>query len=580
MRHRIARADLAIGVAFVVVVIVAFWPLFRDFPRGVWADSGDGAVFLWSYWRIPRALLQLDNPFSETGLFYPVGAHLAFNTNTPLLSVLSWPLQKAIGLPGTSVVLGASALISSGVAMYALVRRVGASRPAGFFAGVAFILLPWRTNRIITHMNLIHTEFTVLAILAALALLDRPRVRNALLLGAVLAAAVLTDLATATMAGLAAVTILVARWRDTLRPDVLRRLPVVVVTAIVGGLPILVPLLADVRAGEAGAPPGLGGADGFSADVLSWLLPYARHPLWGSLFRGNYESVSGNERFAYVGLVVAALAVLGAIKAKGRRSVWITVAVVFGLLSFGPGLHVNGWTGSLFTYQGFRFSIPMPYLLLHQLPFAGTFRAPARFASVAQVGILVLAALGLDHLAARLRPRVPALAVVGLATALMVVDFLPPTSYLRLDPTIDPAWSRMAADPSPGAVLDIPLQFRHGFGSLGDPNGGDQSRFMYSAIFHQRPMVGGSAARIPDQRLRALQEIPLYRDILRVEGQYGPPTEGPTFTAADLDALGIRFVVHHLDTPVPVLGEYLKTLGLERYPSSDRLEVWKVPEKP
>jgi hypothetical protein len=534
---------------------------------------------LHSYWRLPRALLALENPFLERGLFYPVGAHTVFNTNTPLLSVLSYPVQLMFGLTGASIVVGGASVVVSGWAMYALVRRVGCSRPVAFFGGVAFALLPWRTNRLITHMNLIHTEFTVFAVLAVLALLDRPTRVRAALLGVAAGAAVLTDLATATMAGLAVAVVLLVHWRQTFTRVVLSRLAVTAVTALVLALPILVPLAMDVRAGEAVTPPGLGGAQAYSTDVLSWVLPYPKHPLWGARFEQKYETTSGHERFAYIGIVVAGLAVVGALTASARRRLWLVLAGVFGVLSFGPALHLNGWTGSAFEYDHFRFSIPMPYLLLHQLPFIGTFRAPARFASVAGLALIVLAALGLERITRRMCGSHPALAVVVplVATVLVGVEFLPPTSYLTLDPAIDAAYPRMRDDPSPGAVLDIPLQFRHGFGEAGDPSGADHSSYLYAATVHERPMSGGSAARLPEHRFRALQEVPVYHDILRVQGVYGPPTEPPTFTLSELDALGIRFVVYHRESAVPAIADHLETLGLERYSSSSKLIVWKVP---
>jgi hypothetical protein len=568
----------------VAVVFAAYVPLWRGFPHAAWADSGDGSAFLWNYWRFPDALLHGDNPVTEQLLFHPVGAHTAFNTNTPLVSILSWPLQQLFGLAGASVVVGLAALVLSAIAAYLLTLRVGGSRPAAFFAGVAFALLPWRTTRIVTHLNLIHTEWPAFALVAALALLEHRTRARAVVLGAVGAGALLTDFNTGVMAAMAVVILLVVRWREASSSELRGKLALAAGAALVLSLPLLVPLALDAASGEAASPPGLQGAQAYSTDVLSWVLPLPGHPWWGSRFEESWNTTTGQERFAYVGPIVVALAVLGAWSARSSRRVWLAIVAVFGVLAFGPALHVNGWTGHRFSYDGFAFSVPLPYLLLHAfVPGFSAFRAPDRFASVATLALIVLAALGLDRAAgaarrrATTRPSAAGAAVFAVASALVVIDFLPPTSYPLLDTTVDPAYGRMAADDAPGAVLDLPLSIRTGLGAIGDGTGSDQSRFMYTATFHRRPMVGGSVSRLPDARLRALQEIHAYHDILRVQGAYGPSTDPPTFTGDELASLGIRFVVVHHDSANPVLRDYVATLGLLRFAESPALTVWRVP---
>src|SRR5262245_32133005 len=87
---------------YAVLTIVLFWPVAGHMPTRILSDGGDGVSFLWNLWSIPRALLHGHNPFDTKEMFYPVGAHTGFNTNMPLISVLSWPLQKVFGLGVTA----------------------------------------------------------------------------------------------------------------------------------------------------------------------------------------------------------------------------------------------------------------------------------------------------------------------------------------------------------------------------------------------------------------------------------------------------------------------------------------------
>jgi hypothetical protein len=566
------------GLAALAVVL--YWPLLRDLHTRFWADTGDGPFFIWNYWSFPRYVLSFESPFTTADIFYPVGVHTAFNTNTPLWSMLAGLLRPPLGLPATSVAIGMVAVVGSGVGAYLLARQLGVSRWAAFFAGTAFMLLPWRTNRIITHLNLIHTEFLVFGIYAFVALRRFPSRGWALLLGAMVGCAFLTDYTGALLLLLALAMLAAFGWRETLRRQCLIRLGQAAGVALLLALPLLIPAVRDIRTGQFATPPGLGGADLYSTDVLSWVLPHYKHPWWGDPFADKYETVSGHERFAYAGFVVVGLAVGGAMLRDRRKWPWIGLGFSFFLLSFGPALHVNNWTGRGFSYDGFKFAVPMPYLILHQIPGFGGFRAPARFAPVASLAFIMLGALALQRFTERSSRLAVALPLA--ATLLTVVEFLPPTAYHTLDSRLPATYRRMAADPDPGAVLDIPLQFRNQNGPFGDsytqPN--DHTEFMYSATVHRRPMAGGTVSRAPDSRIQSLARIPVYHQILSLQGDYGPENVKPaTFTAADLRELGIRFVVYHNKHPMPAVREHVEGLRLPLFAEDDLIVVWKVPDE-
>lgn len=576
-RSRALRRGLAPGLGLVLVGVLAYWPLVWHLRTQFWSDSGDGAAFIWNYWSVPRALLSGHNPFVTHAILFPVGAHTAFDTNVPLWSVLSWPLARVFGLSVASVLIGLTAVIASGTGAYLLARRIGCSRWVAFFAGVAFELLPYRTNRIITHLNLIHTELLAFGILAVLALYEEHTRGRALALGLAVGLTVLTDFTYALMLLVALAVLGLVHLRQTVQREMLLRLLQAGGLALVLSLPVLIPSAQDVRAGEYAAQPGLGGAQAYSADLLSWVVPYSRQPLWGSAFDATNASVTGGERVEFTGFVVLALAAVGLFAGGRRRWGWIALAAVFGLLSFGPGLHVNGSTGSAFSYDGFHFSVPMPFLLLEHIPGFRGFRAPARFGVVASLALIMLAALGLEGLARRWPRRAVLLPVV--ATVLVAIEFLPPTSYLTMLVAQPAAYRLMAQDRSPGAVLDLPLQFRTGYGVVGDqgPPPGDDSRFMYEAITTRRPMAGGSVSRLPDQRMAALEAIPVYAQILRLQGDAGEEGGPATFTPADLHALGIRFVVDHREAAKPAAVAYMASLQMPVFAQDGSVTVWKVP---
>jgi hypothetical protein len=126
-------------------------------------------------------------------------------------------------------------------------------------------------------------------------------------------------------------------------------------------------------------------------------------------------------------------------------------------------------------------------------------------------------------------------------------------------------------------VLELPLQFRDGFGQTGDKlSGRENSVFMYFATHHEKPIVGGMVARYPDKKERQLLSIPTYRQIIDLEDNAQAPPA--TFTATDLQTLDIGYVVAHRDRPVPTVTSHIEDLGLPVLADDGNTIVWKVPQ--
>ena len=572
------RPHLAPALTLFAFAVAGFWTLIAQSGSRFWSDTGDGTTFVWAYWRTLPKLLSLENPFVAEDILYPIGARTVFHTGVPMWSILAGVLEPVIGLTRASVVVGMLAVVLSGLAVYALALQLGCARWMACFAGVAYELLPWRTNRIITHLNLIHTEFLVLAVLVALLLCRRVTWVRGAALGAVLGGAILTDFTVTILTAFAAGLVFAVHWRATLTRRMAAALGVAAATAVVIGALVLIPAIGDVRSGEFEERPGLNGAQGFSADVMSYVYPYIYHPIWGSSV-AERATPFGGERMNYLGPILAALAVVGALTRSRERLLLLVVAVTSFLLSLGPGLQFNGWTGSRFSYDGFRFSVPLPYLLLHQLPIVSGLRAPSRFGAILGIAVVVLAAIGLQRIATRWTRLATVLPFVAMAS--VFVDFLPPRTFLNLPEEVPAVYEEMAADLVPGAVLDIPLQVRDGYVTFGDARNGlfDHSIYMYYATRHERPISSATLARVPSARIQALQEVPVYADVFVLQGDLPPEQfDGDLFDADDLRELGIRYVVYHKGNPQPEVRLHVESIDVELVDEDPNVAVWRVPD--
>src|SRR5437660_5895657 len=178
---------------YVLLTAVCFWPVAGHLRTRILSDGGDGASYLWNLWDVPHALVHGHNPFDTGDIFFPVGAHTAFNTNMPLVGVLSWPLQKLFGLGVAANLVQLAAVVLSGFAAYLLATHVTGNRPASFVAGAAFTFAPYRFVHA-SHYDLSHLELLPFAILALLLLYEQASRRRALVFGALAGATFLTDL--------------------------------------------------------------------------------------------------------------------------------------------------------------------------------------------------------------------------------------------------------------------------------------------------------------------------------------------------------------------------------------------------
>jgi hypothetical protein len=582
-----AWSRLAPLAGYVALTMAVYWPVVANPRSRVLGDSGDGAFYLWEMWWLPRDVLHGRNPFHADALFHPFGADLGFNTILAPVNLASWPLQKLLGLAMAGNVVQLGAAVLTGLGTYLLTRQVGAARIPAFVAGAIFTFTPYRMGQAPGHWNLNHTEFLVFGLWALLRLYERPTRGRAAALGALVALTLWSDGYYSVFLAFAGLAVVGWHWRDTIRPEIARRLGEAALVAMLLAFPLLVVMAGDLRAGELDPVPGWGGADAYAADVASWVTPPRDRRLLPDMLGSVDPILIQGERLIFPTWTLLALGFAGAFWAgPRRRGVWVLMFGAFFVLSLGPFLQFNGWRGGAFERFGTRFSVPLPGIVLGEIPVVNGVRDPARFAVMAVLALTMLGALALTRLQEWRRLSGAAVAVV--VGMLALAESLP-TRTITSPSAIPRAYQAIAADPGRGAVLEIPLQWRTGFGQYGDWEG-DHTRFLYYATRHGKPMVNGMMPRYRQQTLDQLMRIPAYDQMLgfftglpagtfesvpagRAPGEAHPAA---SFTRADLQQLGIGYVVYHRDRPRPAAFDYLSRLQMPVLADDGTVIVWKV----
>ena len=173
---------------------------------------------------------------------------------------------------------------------YRLALRICGRTAPSVLAGAAFTFAPFCLIHGSGHLNLVHIFWIPLSLLALLGLVERPGRRTGVLLGACVAGAVLTDPQIGLLCLLAMAPVIVHRWSDVraaVRPGI-----VAAVTAALLALPVVVPTLLAMRRGEADPVRGFAFPEGYSTDLAAWVVPPARHPIWGAAAARIFEPIT------------------------------------------------------------------------------------------------------------------------------------------------------------------------------------------------------------------------------------------------------------------------------------------------
>ena len=442
------------------------WPLVTD-PAGlvVGAPRSDVWNSLWGLWFVEQ---RGPLPVHTALLDHPTGGRIA--VADPLNAVLAWPLTALFGpvVAYAAVVLGN--LVFGGLMADALGRALGGR---GWLAGAAWMLAPLTLSHLHNGSSeAVGIGWLPLACLAVVRAVESGAWRWRLGAGVALTMCALSGWYAGVGAWIFVGAVLVAGWgpvgtRDRLWRLLPGALVALAITLPWAGLVRSVALAADglvdiKQAADLGRIRRTLGA----ADPRIFFAP-------GGFRSPDFASLEGNPsdyvHTAYLGWALLGLAGWAAWRRRalglaGKVAPWALTIGVALVLSLGP---VVVWGGRPLGLGGSGVGLPLPYLVLEQVPGFSSLSLLYRLSGVAVLGLCVLAD----------RAR-PAWAGLVLAEVLLVS---PAADLPAVTAAPDPApFAALAADPE-GAVLDLPPtasreylfeQTLHGHPRIGSLNSG------------------------------------------------------------------------------------------------------------
>ena len=473
---RTPRLLLALG-GFTALTILFFWPWISHLSSALIGPPEDNMQDFWNSWHAANAHGWHDFLFTDQ-IRYPQGTSLSYHS-------FAWPqifvvalLSRIFGSDfATLVALHNLTLLAcfplAATAMFFLARHLlGAvpGRDAGaVLAGFIFAFNPWHVAQTMHHAHVGGIEFLPMFVLFYLKALEQRSIR---FLAAASAMAALSALSCwyflFYLSYFIAFQLLYARIRDGRWSTGWA----LIAPALCLGATVLLlsPWLVHMIGAPAQTYPG---NNIFVADPLAMIAFPPTH-LLARYGASVYAALTGNawENAIYLGLVNIAVLVWALTRKGDKRLLNYALGgmVFFAVIAAGELLHVGGHITRL----------PLPGVVLANLPFFGNARTPAR----AMVMVYLFLSLGLAQacITALTRRTTTARAATALAAVLIVLDFTPVS--LAATPMACPAaLNVIAGDRDHFGVLDLPRGYVEGNAAM-----------MLSAC-HGHPIVAGETAR-------------------------------------------------------------------------------------
>src|SRR5215471_15715161 len=518
---RPAARQAALLLAFIAAGVAITWPLATDLA-GRLPSSRDSASYVWGFWWMARQVTHLGNPWFTGLMAAPVGVPLGFHTLIPLPGLLLTPVTLVLG---PSVSYNLLVLITPGLLCYAMYRAARLWVPsvigaiaAGAFYGLSAML----TQQDWYHVNIaLGAVFLPMGLEASVRLRRTPGRRQAIILGLVMGAAVLTDQESAVLAAIVTGLTLLPwllyhpSWAK-LRPAALA----VAIGAVLASPQLLVmaqeALLAHARGGLAIDPHLLAVSyKQYGIGLPGMFTPTPRVADFGlGSLAGPFLHGRDNEGLPVFGTVLTVLALGGLAVSWRRRSAWLLAALWAGcaLLALGTSLWIgrHQYLPLALSWNGVRVSGLMPYTWFVRIPGLASFREADRLAILGLLPAALLAGAAVNWLRYHAKP----LLVVVLALGILEAGYSGspkigrmPTSYPMVD-------RRIAADPSRSIVADIPFGMRGGIPVYGSPF---FAKALVMATEDGHPRAIAYTSRAPKYAITAIASHPFYAALISAE---------------------------------------------------------------
>ncbi len=520
------RRDILALLGFLLLTVVATWPVVINMSGVVFGYPGDTFDHIWMNWWHEYAG---DSNLDWRGcplIDAPVGKDFSQLAIQPTWRWTGLALTTVGGEVFAFNFLLLASFFLSGATMYFLVRHFGTSRMAAFIAGVAFMLCPYHVWHSCQHLTLAAIQWMPLYVLALLRLRERPTLLRAVMCGAAFALVMLENFWYGGFMVLVTLLFLIVSvaWKLKERERPALREILCGLVALLVGIGIVLPwVLPIARRSVEGKEPlwpampvyrrSAGDVAALAASPLDYVRPASNHPAWGGALPAPQFV---HEKTIYVGggvLLLAAAGFVAWLSGDSRKSF---VALFFGVLC------------------ATAFALSLEHLARPAHAIVPIFRAYARLGVLTVMSLCVLAGLGCNAIAKKTRWAFVLLPVL----ALVLLDFAyVPSKHVTDVSKVPEVYRWLAGQDGDFIVTEIPT-----------------SRFTNYDRFFQR--IHGKRL-LSNDRLDQAADLKEHFDIEEARALFGDSFADRKGSALfrryvrRLAGYGVKYVIVHTHDPFP-----------------------------
>jgi hypothetical protein len=497
--------NMVVFLGFLLVTVLMTWPLVTRASTELVGAGTDVWIHQWTYWWVKQALLNGQNPFYTTLLYYPEGISLTAH-NIAWFNIALWlPLQAYLGSVTAYNLVFILVLALNGFFFYLFAKAESGVVAAAILGGFIFGFWPYTLSHN-DHPNMMATFWVPLTMYFMLRTFRKGRMRDAISTGVCLALIGITRWQLLIMSA----PILLAYglylyYRESglqkTRPIVLILFALILGAALM--VPFGMPLILDQLGRSGPEAVAIEEPDYIQTDLFSYFMPpdvyrsiwnEVPDPLPYPLWEPYHRISAGAFYVPFLGLAPLILALYGLWRQWSKTWFWLLVALGIMILALGPELTINGHR-----YPGF----PLPYRALSGSLLDALIRRPHRLNNFLGIPVAMMATWAMVDISSRLQVRwgenrgrtYAALAALVLTVLVLWENPVPPIPTTN---TAVPLWYKnLAGEEETYALLELPFHNR-GFDKL----------YMYYQTIHGKPILVGHVSRLPQEAFAFIDSVP------------------------------------------------------------------------
>ncbi len=472
--------------------------------------QGETPVYEFVAEQVRLNILSGNNPFASTDrVLYPMGWNISMEDIAPINGFIFLVLRPFLSIHQSFILIMLMSVFVSNITMYWLLRVLKISRSVAFITGLIYGFAPIVSYRIAGHPTYIALYlFTLPAIFFILLYQAKTtywRLIHASLLGLSGVLMLLTNLYFLIMfvllVGVWTFFCFIFHFKKTTETILSLYRPLVF--AAIGTILLLIPwileFIENARFNPRSSPQGFADSTAFSADIFGMFWP--RHVI---LYKSAVEFIINKfayapffESYTYYGILLLIPTVLF-LRFRKKISPYLlpvyASALVLLVFTLGPFLKI----GTIQT------SIPLPYIVLHYLPYIQMARAPGRFIVPFVFMMCIVFAFLLQYVIKKYPQKqwliVSVLFVIFLFDQRIYIS--PPLQM----PVPNKIYSYLQDKPA-SPLLEIPFTIRDGLKNHGHMH---SVWSMQQQFQHDHPLFGIYAGRVPDPQFAYFQTHPFF----------------------------------------------------------------------